>query len=105
MRNASFWRWRLTFLVKSTAIVHGEPLDSYVVGDTVAGTFDSASDRRIGRFGRLESAVDRVSLLDPHASAVAGNRVRVGGEDYDIVGVDDTETVWALALKRVVHGA
>ncbi len=105
MRNSSFWRASLTFRVKTVSKVHGEPLATYADGDTVSGTFDSATDKRIARFGRLEDSVDRVSSIDPHASAVTGARVSVEGVEYDIVGVDDTEVVWALALKRVVLGA
>lgn len=95
---------RLTYLPNAAAKVNGEPTESFPDGATVWASVRSASERSSFRFGRTEFPGARVATVDPHADAALGNRVRVKGVEYAIVGVDDTRPdFYGLLLEKVTR--
>lgn len=60
----------------------------------------SETTRRIQN--RYASPVSLLMTCYPHASCVAGGRVRVGGVMYSILGVDATGAVYHADLGEVV---
>lgn len=95
---------RLTYLVRTQTLEHGEPVEGHTDGATVFAALLSVSERETAVLGRYEHRVDRIALVDPHAQALGGNQCRVAGVEYSILGVDDTHIPWRLHLSKEVRG-
>lgn len=100
-------RERLTFSTKLSADTHGEPIVSYTPGDTVRCALEQLPGKGLfAALARLESDVRLAAHVNPHASAVRGNRARIKGVDYDIYDLDDSDPDRVvLVLKEVVRDA